>query len=614
MPEPNTVTAPPEGDPPPNPNTAAWPPPIAAGEPAPGSTVTRPVASTPGPGHPDRRTDADEVVCVPLPADDPSHLPDIPDFRIEAVIGHGGMGVVYRAVDLKLNRSVALKVIYPRGRDAISVRDRFEREVQSLAAIDHPNIVPVYHAGNWHGFPYFTMKLVPAGPLSRHLSRFTGNPAACALLVAKVARAVQTLHDRKVVHRDLKPLNILLGDGDEPLVADFGLAKWLDDADSEFSVTGFPVGTRQYMAPEQTLGRKDAITGAADIWALGVTLYELLAGRRPFSDADSTELFAQIQTAEHDPLPASVPADLAAVVAKCLVKEPRGRYPTAAAVADDLERWRRGEPVSVQLPESRPAPRRPRRRLLAAAVALAALVGAVAIWSAIQPAGDTTTDRGAAAPENPAAAPARPGVWRELLAREPSPLRWPDFPGNKKSHDPGQRDLHVTCGGVGLLGLGRTDAASYEFEITVRQDPWAGNVGVFFGYGRRALNGRPAETYQVVELTPVKAQGHATRFRLDWKANASIGPAGGDQEETSLVVGSSPEFQLPPGEQRVRVVVGAEGLSAVVWDGKPVPGLARAVALPPADERATCTGDFGVYVARGNGVFRDAKYLYHEDR
>lgn len=361
MPEPNTVTAPPGGPDPQDGSTAGWvsPPGAASAHPD-----TRTEVSTSGPHHPHRLTYSDDTERV-ASLTEPDRLPEIPGFQIEGVLGHGGMGVVYRAVDLGLGRAVALKVIYPRGRHVLAVRERFEREVRSLAAIDHRNIVPVYHAGNWHGFPFFTMKLVPGGPLSRQLHRFVGKPRECAALVAKVARAVQALHDIEVIHRDLKPLNILLDDGDEPLVADFGLAKWLDDPDSGVTVTGGPIGTRQYMSPEQTLGRRCDYSAGCDIWALGVVLHEMLGGTRPFPDCDDTELFDRIQHAEPLPLPDSVPPELAAVTRKCLEKLPGDRYVTAAAVADDLENWRDGRPVSVARTH---APRRPRPRLIAAAL------------------------------------------------------------------------------------------------------------------------------------------------------------------------------------------------------------------------------------------------------
>ena len=380
MPEPNTVTAPREPEPR-DESTAGWVQPPVASEPPPEAavTVTRTIASTPGPGDHDRHTIASQTQAITRgDLGHPTRLPDIPGYRVEQMIGRGGMGVVYRAIDLTLNRVVALKVMHPGGRDYQHVMGRFDREVRALAQIDHPNIVRIFDADDWHGFPYFTMQFVPGGPLSHHLGRFHGDAAACVRLVAKVARAVQALHDHKVIHRDLKPLNILLGDSDEPLVADFGLAKWLDDdPQSDYSATGHPVGTRQYMAPEQTLGKRSDYSAACDVWAIGVVLYELLAGRRPFVDDGRGDLLKRIREEAPPAMPETVPAELAAVVAKCLAKSASERYPTAAAVADDLERWLAGEPVSVAAPR--------RKRGWRTGVALLALGLVIALPAGVIP-------------------------------------------------------------------------------------------------------------------------------------------------------------------------------------------------------------------------------------
>jgi predicted Ser/Thr protein kinase len=272
-------------------------------------------------------------------------LPVLPGYQLLEVIGRGGMGTVFKAIHRELNRVVALKLIHPVGRDEASVRARFEREVRSLARIEHPNIVPVYDAGYWQGFPFLAMKYVAGGNLAHHLGRIRADLQSAVRLVAQVARAVHQLHAEGVLHRDLKPMNILLGEGDNPLVADFGLARWLDD-DSDLTVTGNPLGTRQYMAPEQTLGRKSDYAPTCDIWGLGVVLYELMTGRRPFTHEDPVELYRRIR---HEPPPACPDADpvLEAIVRKCLAKQPDDRYPTAEAVAADLDRWLAGEPVTA---------------------------------------------------------------------------------------------------------------------------------------------------------------------------------------------------------------------------------------------------------------------------
>jgi hypothetical protein len=343
---------------------------------------------------------------VPEVEPDPG-LPSIPGYRVLGVLGRGGMGVVYHARQLEMDREVALKLISPGGRDEAAIRGRFAREVRSLARIEHPNIVPVYDAGLWQGFPYYTMKLVPRGPLSRHLERFGGDVRATARLVAKVARAVGTLHAARVLHRDLKPLNILLGDNDEPLVADFGLARWIGD-ESDLTESGSPVGTRPYMSPEQSLGSKTDYTAACDIWALGVVLFEVLTGRRPFQAEDPVELYLKIRAEPAPPassLNPAVPPALDAVIDRCMAKRPEDRYATAEAVADDLERWLVGEPldpatvaVSETRPETPPPPETRQTRRVGPWVALAALipVAAVVLWAAFRdrtPAGGETPHR-----------------------------------------------------------------------------------------------------------------------------------------------------------------------------------------------------------------------------
>ena len=258
MPEPNTSShiAPESESRHDEANTVGWAPPEQPGTPAHETTHTRDLGSTPGAAHSELHTRTEDTERLPDSSFSLTELPNIPGYRIEKLIGRGGMANVYRAVHLEMNRVVALKLINPGGRDELYVRERFEREVQTLASVEHPNIVPVYHSGTWHGFPFLTMKFIPAGSLNLHMARFKGNPETAARLASKIARGVQALHEAGILHRDLKPLNILLGADDEPLVADFGLAKWVDESNSDLTVTHIPLGTRQYMSPEQTLGQK----------------------------------------------------------------------------------------------------------------------------------------------------------------------------------------------------------------------------------------------------------------------------------------------------------------------------------------------------------------------
>jgi tetratricopeptide (TPR) repeat protein len=301
-------------------------------------------------------------------------------YELLAPLGRGGMGVVYRARQLAPERLVALKMI--RSGELATEEDvrRFRLEANEAARLDHPNIVPVYEVGEHQGRHFFTMRLIEGGGLDRRLDRFAGDPAAAARLVAAVARAIHHAHQRQVLHRDLKPANILLDAEGRPHVADFGLAKRLGGEGEASQSAGF--GTPEYMAPEQARGEA-RLTTAADVYALGGVLYALLAGRPPFRGASHWETIEQVLVRE--PAPPSehrpgCPRDLETVCLKCLEKEPARRYGSAEGVADDLERWLRGEPITAR-PVGRLeraakwVRRQPAQATLAAALALAVLAG-----------------------------------------------------------------------------------------------------------------------------------------------------------------------------------------------------------------------------------------------
>ncbi len=267
------------------------------------------------------------------------------DYELLEVIAHGGMGVVYKARQVSLNRVVALKMILP-DKLATSLHvARFRTEAQAAANLDHPHIVPIYEVGEHEGRQYYAMRFI-AGPSL--LLQPRGDLRAEANLVATIARAVHFAHQRGILHRDVKPSNILLQAG-VPFIADFGLARRLDEP-SDLTASGEPVGTPRYMAPEQAAGRKD-LTVAVDVYSLGVVLYERLTGSTPFRGDNVIDLLRQVREADAPPpsrLRPGLDRDLETICLKCLEKEPARRYDSAAALADDLERWFRGEPIQAR--------------------------------------------------------------------------------------------------------------------------------------------------------------------------------------------------------------------------------------------------------------------------
>ena len=271
-------------------------------------------------------------------------------FRIVRELGRGGMGVVYEALQTQINRPVAIKVILAGEFAQTAELRRFQVEAESVARLDHPNIVPVFEVGEERGRPYFTMKLCTGGSLDDHLDRYRASPREVASLVARIARAVHHAHRRGILHRDLKPSNILLDAEGEPLVADFGLARVLD-ADHELTRTGTLLGSPPYMAPEQAMGSRGDLTTATDVYGLGTILYALLSGRPPFRGATPLETLDQVRHREPEPPGGPghpVDRDLRTVCLKCLEKDPKRRYESAGELAEDLERWLVGEPIRAR--------------------------------------------------------------------------------------------------------------------------------------------------------------------------------------------------------------------------------------------------------------------------
>jgi serine/threonine-protein kinase len=391
---------------PPNPS-----PPGAAGAPAPVGTCD--YASAP------------EGSKAAAPPKRRRELPTIPGYEIERELGRGGMGVVYKARQTRLNRPVALKMVLAGAHATPQQLARFDREARAVARLQHRNIVQIYEIGELDGLPYFSLEYVDGGTLAQHIARQPQPPRVAAELVETLARVMSFAHDQNIIHRDLKPANILLARALPqepgsisvepgrtqlpsitktlssatvpavaalvPKVTDFGLAKAVEEVGEEQTASGAVMGTPSYMAPEQARGDTAAIGQLSDQYALGAILYELLTGRPPFAGSSMLDTLDQVRTREPVPpteLQPKVPADLETICLKCLQKEPGKRYAGCADLADDLGRFLTGHPiharpVSVAERLSRWCRRNPKVAFLSAAsVLLLVLAVVVSLWAA----------------------------------------------------------------------------------------------------------------------------------------------------------------------------------------------------------------------------------------
>lgn len=304
----------------------------------------------------------------------------IEGYEILGVLGRGGMGIVYKARQTKLDRVVALKMVLSGAHASRTDRERFLSEARAVAQLKHPNILQIHDVGERNEQPYFSLEFLEGGTLQDKMEKYALPPREAAQLIETLARGLHYAHQKGILHRDIKPANVLLSADGVPKISDFGLAKRLDREES-LNPSDIVVGTPMYMSPEQAVGKAD-IGPPADIYSLGATLYELIVGRPPFRGSTVLDTLRMVQNVEPVPprqLQPSVPSDLQTICLKCLHKEPGQRYATAEAFANDLRNYLEGKPIAA-----RPVPvwektwkwsRRNPAAALLIAVSIASLLG-----------------------------------------------------------------------------------------------------------------------------------------------------------------------------------------------------------------------------------------------
>src|SRR5438128_4743269 len=314
-------------------------------------------------------------------------------YEILEEIGRGGMGVIYRARQQHSRRIVAVKRIRAHQVNSHETLVRFRREAEAVASLDHPNILPIYEVSeSEEGLPFFSMKYATGGSLRAAAPPLRTTHRECVRVMAKVARGIAYAHGKGVLHRDLQPGNILLDGNGEPMVSDFGLAKWLDQ-NSDLTRTLETLGTPGYIAPEQAECAATDLTSAADIYSLGAILFYLLTGRPPFVGPNVLFVIHQAAVTPAPRLRSLAPSldrDLETIVARCLDPDPNARYQSAGALEEDLDRWLRHEPIRARRTGVFTRGRKWVRRnptstvLVASLVAMAAMAGVV-LWQSQSP-------------------------------------------------------------------------------------------------------------------------------------------------------------------------------------------------------------------------------------
>jgi tRNA A-37 threonylcarbamoyl transferase component Bud32 len=494
-------------------------------------------------------------------------LPSVPGYELERELGYGAMGVVYKALHVGLNRTVALKMIRAGELASREALRRFKTEARAIAKLSHPNIIQVYDTGEAGGLPYLAMEYVGAGTLQDHLGE--GRTVADALRVAgTLARAVQKAHEAGIVHRDLKPANVLLSQSGELKIADFGLAK--DMTAERQTLDGQQLGTPAFMAPEQAEGRVTAVGPASDVYSLGAILFALLTGQPPFKGDNIAQTLAMVlyqAPAGPAALRPDVPAEVDAICLKCLAKDPAVRYQSAAELADALAAAPtevRPEPVAEEAPKPAPAPRRRRHLALAGGVLLAA-AAVVLLFAAI---GRSRPD-----PE-PEPVPPQARSCALLVAVD----TWAEPPPIALPAGMARRTLGDLAGVLPGVGFGEADTVFLRQGDGPAREPTAARIREHL----QALRGAGPEDVVVVALCGFGCQtgrpGNPPTFHF-------LPPEGRVGDPASMISQDEIENALAACPARVKLlVVDADRVALPAPPGR-AGGMVRAVPSRPVMDR-----------------------------
>lgn len=577
-------------------------------------------------------------------------------YRTVRLLGKGAFGTVYEGFDNQLQRSVAIKI--PHADRRVS-SEQFLQEMRLAARLQHPHIVTIHDAGvDRAGRMFAVFELISGRPMSEVVAAGPVQRATAVRWVAEAAEAAHAAHSAQpsgMVHRDIKPSNILIDRNGRARVSDFGLA--LDEtmqADRIGEVAGSPA----YMSPEQSRGDSHRLDGRTDVWSLGVILYEILTGRRPFVGKTLEDLRDEVETREPKPprqIDDTIPRALETCVMRCMEKSVRDRYATAGDLAADLRTWlgsvsavetpdiprresdssRRGAPATAvprqpagddlavstaseyreatsTLPPVVPSRKDRSVKRASSAIRVPTVVTAIVMLLGIGMAMSGVWQRWFA-PAPPAKPPASPDGLQSLLAVRPTVLAWPRFPANDEwEHDPARQTLRVACKGIALLQLGETSASDFLLTVDVGQTPWIGGFGVFFGYREiePAEDGGRRFRCQVIELhRNGGAAGPLNLGRSVWTLDAA-----------GFVISreDSPSFPanlpaLSDGTMSVRIRQGR--MSGISFHDKVFPELVSEEEQLFVDERVEGTqGTFGVFVSAASAVFRKAGFNNLQER